>query len=65
MVIKYILLLNLFLSIIQCLANGLCGYFPRKYQQNAGFQTINPLLDDKILDRSKLKQIADDIFKCI
>ena len=26
---------------------------------------INPLPDDKILDRSKLKQIADDILKCI
>ena len=28
-------------------------------------QNINPLPDDKILDRSKLKQIADDISKCI
>ena len=27
--------------------------------------TVNPLLDDKILDWSKLKQIADDILKCI
>ena len=26
---------------------------------------VNPLPDDKILDRSKLKQIADNIFKCI
>ena len=26
---------------------------------------VNPLPDDKILDRSKLKQIADDILKCI
>ena len=26
---------------------------------------INPLPDDKILDRSKLKQIADDTLKCI
>ena len=26
---------------------------------------LNPLPDDKILDRSKLKQIADDILKCI
>ena len=26
---------------------------------------INPLPDDKILDWSKLKQIADDILKCI
>ena len=25
----------------------------------------NPLPDDKILDWSKLKHIADDIFKCI
>ena len=27
--------------------------------------TINPLTDDKILDWSKWKQIADDIVKCI
>ena len=26
---------------------------------------VNPLPDDKILDWSKLKQIADDILKCI
>ena len=26
---------------------------------------INPLPDDKILDRSKSKQIADNILKCI
>ena len=26
---------------------------------------IKPLLDDKNLDRSKWKQIADDILKCI
>ena len=26
---------------------------------------LNPLSDDKILDWSKLKQIADGIFKCI
>ena len=26
---------------------------------------INPLPDDKILEMSKLKQIADDILKCI
>ena len=26
---------------------------------------INPLPDDKILDWSKFKQIADDILKCI
>ena len=26
---------------------------------------LNPLPDDKILDWSKLKQTADDIFKCI
>ena len=27
--------------------------------------TFNPLPDDKISDWSKLKQIADDILKCI
>ena len=31
-----------------------------------GFQLmINPLPDDKALDWSKLKQIADDILRCI
>ena len=28
-------------------------------------QVVNPLPDDKIFDWSKLKQIADDILKCI
>ena len=33
---------------------------------NHGFViSFNPLSDDKILDWSKLKQIADDILKCI
>ena len=27
--------------------------------------TLNPLPDDKILDWSKIEQIADDILKCI
>ena len=29
------------------------------------FKGLNPLPDDKILDWSKFKQIADDILKCI
>ena len=28
-------------------------------------QSFNPLPDEKILDRSKLKEIADDNLKCI
>ena len=28
-------------------------------------EALNPLPDDKILDWSKLKQISDDILKCI
>ena len=28
-------------------------------------ELVNPLSEDKILDWSKLKQIADDILKCI
>ena len=32
---------------------------------HAGSTIFNPLPDDKILDLSKLKQIAEDIFKCI
>ena len=30
-----------------------------------GSWSFNPLPDDKILDWSKLKQIADNILKCI
>ena len=33
--------------------------------KNLLFDWVNPLPDDKILDWSKLKQIADDILKCI
>ena len=29
------------------------------------WEWVNPFPNDKILDWSKLKQIADDIFKCI
>ena len=29
------------------------------------YQLLNPLPEDKISDRYKLKQIADDILKCI
>ena len=32
---------------------------------HASLLCINPLTDDKLLDWSKLKQIADDILKCI
>ena len=31
----------------------------------SSYSPFNPLPDDKILDWSKLKQIADDISKCI
>ena len=36
-----------------------------KFCNLAKIQFFNPLPDDKILDRSKMKQIADDIYKCI
>ena len=43
-----------------------------RHKLNVGHKTIasvkihpDPLPDDKILDWSKLKQIADDISKCI
>ena len=38
-----------------------CGYTGT----NLAFLHVNPLPDNKILDWSKLKQIADDILKCI
>ena len=45
----------------------------REKEKNAGNQhfspfpanVFNPLPDDKILDQSKLKQIADENLKCI
>ena len=35
------------------------------YQKNHMHNPFNPLSHDKILDWFKLKQIADDILKCI
>ena len=35
------------------------------FSQTRAKSLFNPLRDDKILDWSKLKQIADDILKCI
>ena len=43
-------------------SGDLCGKGLILYQTILGF---NPLPDDKILDWSKLKQIADDIWKCV
>ena len=39
----------------------------QKTRKNKGLfgKRVNPLPDDKILDWSNLKQIADDIFECI
>ena len=37
----------------------------KKHIPGVFFSFVNPLPDDKILDWSKLKQIADDILKCI
>ena len=34
-------------------------------ETGSGTHTLNPLPDEKILGWSKLKQIADDILKCI
>ena len=39
--------------------------FKRSLDDDPRLVQLNPLPDDKILDRSKLKQIADDISKCI
>ena len=38
---------------------------PPEIKDKFGKHPFNPLLDNKILDWSKLKQIADDILKCI
>ena len=35
------------------------------YLHTTNLMLLNPLPDDNILDWSKLKQIADDILKCI
>ena len=45
-----------------CLLVYVMGKKHKIYSINESF---NPLPDDKILDWSKLKQIADDILKCI
>ena len=37
----------------------------RQLKQGTTLSMFNPLSDVKILDWSKLKQIADDILKCI
>ena len=34
-------------------------------KSNVMHETFNPIPDDKILDWFKMKQIADDILKCI
>ena len=41
------------------------AHFLLPYKRKKKKSTFNPLPDDKILDWSKLKQIADDILKCI
>ena len=37
----------------------------RRGREVRTYETFKPLPDDKVLDWSKLKQIADDILKCI
>ena len=37
----------------------------RNIPPSLNFMHVNPLQDNKILDWSKLKQNADDIWKCI
>ena len=49
---------NLSFVICQCFEFG-------QVQNFAVWERVNSLPDDKILDWSKLKQIADDILKCI
>ena len=39
--------------------------FPGALKRCCCVEWVNPLADDKILDWSKLKQIADHILKCI
>ena len=51
-----------FLHSPQCFQKLSCSM---SFKLGAGWYRVNPLSDDKILDWSKLKQIADDISKCI
>ena len=40
-------------------------YFRNSEPNDKNLELFNPLPDNKILDWTKLKQIADDILKCI
>ena len=42
-----------------------CGYNETVYRGGKLKYSLNPLPEDKILDWSKLKQIADNILRCI
>ena len=42
-----------------------CKLLDWNSQKFVGWERVNPFPDDKILDWSKLKQIADHILKCI
>ena len=57
----------LFRQILDCLKwKEFTNYTLRSLKNGRTFlDTINPLPDDKILDWSKLKQIADDTLKSI
>ena len=46
-----------------CQKVSLCGNELKDDSISIG--QINPLTDNKVLDQSKFKQIADDIIKCI
>ena len=39
--------------------------YGRRIKTRVGLERVNPVPGNKILDWSKLKQIADDISKCI
>ena len=60
-----------FCSSVQSFSSSVCGLTEAAVQVRFFFfnlsspkqYIINPLLDEKILDRSKLKQIAGDILK--
>ena len=63
--LNYIVLKNIGQYISPNWIHYLCNLMLTYTASKASKKLFNPLPDDKILDWTKLKQIADDILKCI